>query len=296
MKDKIKNLEEKSLHARRLIIESLYKTQSGHPGPSLSVTDLVTSLFFEEMNFGVPTKNVIRHSKTGERPTFEPAPTERDIFILSKGHAAPALYAALAVGDFIPEKELVDTLREVDSRLEGHPVRTALPEYIDFSTGSLGQGLSGAIGYSLAAKLQGLDRRTYVIIGDGESQEGQVWEAAMSASTFAREGKLGHLLAITDYNQFQNDGASTRLLPREQLPKMWEAFGWNVIEADGHNYRDLLDAYKIAREVTDKPTMIIADTVKGKGVSFMENTMSWHAKKIGDTDYKKAMTELGGYQ
>ena len=221
---------------------------------------------------------------------------ERDIFILSKGHAAPALYAALAVGDYIPERELINTLREVDSRLEGHPVRTALPEYIDFSTGALGQGLSGAIGYSLAAKLQGLDRRTYVIIGDGESQEGQIWEAAMSAATFAREGKLGHLLAITDYNQFQNDGASTRLLPREQLPKMWEAFGWNVIEADGHNYKNLLEAYEKAREVTDKPTMIIADTVKGKGVSFMENTMSWHAKAIGENDYKIAMSELGGME
>lgn len=250
---------------RKLTLDSLYAAQSGHPGPSLSIVEILATLFFDEMNLD------------GE---------ERDRFILSKGHAVPSLYATLALKGYIQEDEL-KTLREVNSKLEGHPVRGTLP-LIDASTGSLGQGLSVGIGYALGKRLKGDDHKVYVIVGDGESQEGQIWEAAMSAAKF----KLDNLVAIVDYNGFQNDGAVKDQMPLEPLDKKWRAFGWHVQTVDGHNIEELLQAYKNTRR-SKKPSAIIANTIKGKGISFMEGTMGWHSRKITPEEYKLAMEELG---
>lgn len=259
-----KDLKKIARQIRKRTIDSLYAAQSGHPGPSLSIVEILTTLFFKEMNL------------EGDK---------RDRFILSKGHAVPSLYATLSMLGYISEEQL-KTLRKIGSPLEGHPVRSKLP-LIDSSTGSLGQGLSVGIGYALGIKLRNQDRRVYVIIGDGESQEGQIWEAAMSAPKFG----LGNLLVILDYNKFQNEDSVNDTMPLEPLAQKWESFNWHVNEVDGHSMDKLLAAYKEARK-SPKPSVIIAHTIKGKGISFMESDMNWHSRAMNEDEYKSAMKEL----
>ena len=261
------NLDKVAKEIRIKTISSLYTAQSGHPGSSLSVVEILSTLLFREMKL------------KGEK---------RDRFVLSKGHATPSFYAALSVLGYISDKDL-RTLREMGSHLEGHPVRGKLP-LIDASTGSLGQGLSVGIGFALAIKLKKEDRRVYVVIGDGESQEGQIWEAAMSAPKFG----LDNLLVIVDYNKYQNDGLVSEIMPIEPLRQKWESFNWHTLEVDGHNINELLSAYENARRAAS-PSVIIAHTIKGKGVSFMEGDMRWHSKAINQEEYKAAMQELGAY-
>jgi len=259
----IKKLEEHATNIRKLTIESIYRVGSGHAGPSLSMTDLVTTLLFNEMNW---------EEYKGEdwRDTNIP----RDRFILSKGHAVPSWYSALAEGGFIPKEDLY-TLRDIDSPHQGHPDRTRFP-YIDASTGALGQGLSVAIGRAIAGKLKKDPYRVYCIIGDGESQEGQVWEAAI----FAGNKSIDNLLCILDYNRSQGDGSVDEIMPLDPLAEKWKAFGWNVLEIDGHNITEITKAYGKARETKGTPTIIIANTKKGylrDGEIFMGGA---HAGKI----------------
>lgn len=260
------HLNQVALRVRKNIINTLHYAQSGHPGPSLSVADIMTGLFFKVM-------------KTSPEDL-------RDIFILSKGHAVPCLYAVLAELGAISTSDLL-TLRDLGSPLQGHPVKNTLP-FIDASTGSLGQGLSVAIGYALGIRLKHQKRRVYVVIGDGECQEGQIWEAAMSAAKF----QLNNLVTILDYNKLQNDGAVENIMPLEPLRNKWEAFGWNVIEIDGHDLASIIEACSTSHH--NKPTMIIAHTKKGKGVSFMENSMGWHSRAINSDEHTSALNELEG--
>jgi len=255
---------------RRHIITMTGRAGSGHPGGSLSAVEIVTALYFR----------VLRH-----RPA-EPRWPDRDRFILSKGHAAPLLYAALAESGYFPVDELT-TLRQMDSRLQGHADRTATPG-VEMSAGSLGQGLSFAIGVALAGRLNSQDYRTYVLLGDGECDEGQVWEAAMAAAHF----RLDKLVAIVDNNGLQIDGWNRDVMRLEPFNKKWEAFGWHVIEVDGHNLAQLLDALEQAKSVTGQPTVIIAHTVKGKGVSFMENNAAFHGKAPDADEIEIALKEL----
>ncbi|MGC8970924.1 MAG: transketolase [bacterium] len=261
--------------ARRVRYNTLYmitKAGSGHPGGSLSAVDIMVTLYF----------NIMRYKL--EDPYWE----DRDRFILSKGHACPALYAIFYELGIVKKEEL-DTLRKPGSRLQGHPDIKKLP-WAEFSSGSLGQGLSFAVGVALAGKIDKRDYYTYVLIGDGESQEGQVWEAAMSARKF----KLDHLIGITDRNGLQIDGDTESIMPLDPLVDKWRAFGWNVIEIDGHNYSQILLAVEKAKENKDSPTMIIAHTIKGKGVSFMENVVDFHGKAPSLKEWESAMVELGG--
>lgn len=250
----------------------LGKSKSGHPGGSLSAADIVTALYFHEMK--IDPQN--------------PGWRERDKFVLSKGHAAPVLYAALARKGYFPIEEL-STLRKVDSRLQGHPSMKHLPG-VEMSTGSLGQGLAAANGMALAARLDGLGSRIYVLLGDGEIQEGQVWEAAMAAAHY----KVDNLVAFLDHNGLQIDGPTTEVMSPEPVADKWRAFGWHVEVIDGHNLAAILEALQKAKEVKGKPTMIIADTVKGKGVSFMENRCEWHGTAPSSEQVEKALGDLGG--
>ncbi|MBO5895713.1 MAG: transketolase [Clostridia bacterium] len=252
------------------IIEGTFNAKSGHPGGSLSITEILTYLYFNEMN--IDPQN--------------PSMDSRDRFVLSKGHAAPALYSVMAQRGYFPVEEL-KTLRKVDSRLQGHPSMKCLPG-IDISSGSLGQGISAACGMALGAKLQNADFRVYTILGDGEIEEGQVWEAAMYASA----KKLDNLVAFVDNNNLQIDGTVEEVNSPYPIPEKFAAFGWNVIEIDGHSYDDIENALVAARACTDKPTAIIATTVKGKGISFMENQVSWHGSAPNAEQYDIAMKEL----
>ena len=252
------------------IIEGTFNAKSGHPGGSLSITEILTYLYFNEMNIDP------------QNPSID----SRDRFVLSKGHAAPALYSVMAQRGYFPVEEL-KTLRKVDSRLQGHPSMKCLPG-IDISSGSLGQGISAACGMALGAKLQNADFRVYTILGDGEIEEGQVWEAAMYASA----KKLDNLVAFVDNNNLQIDGTVEEVNSPYPIPEKFAAFGWNVIEIDGHSYDDIENALVAARACTDKPTAIIATTVKGKGVSFMENQVSWHGSAPNAEQYDIAMKEL----
>ncbi|MCM8783569.1 MAG: transketolase [Candidatus Omnitrophica bacterium] len=265
----IKDLEEKCKKIRRTIIEMLAKAGSGHPGGSLSSTELVVSLFFV----------YLKHDPKNPRWP------ERDRFHLSKGHSCPVLYAVLAECGYFPPQELF-TLRKLGSVLQGHPDRRT--PGIEVASGSLGQGLSVALGMSLAGKLDGLNYRVYCLMGDGEMQEGNVWEAAMAASHY----KCDNLCAILDYNGFQIDGKVKDIMNLEPLKEKWKAFGWHTIEIDGHNIKEVLSAYEEARLVKGKPTVIIAKTVKGKGVSFMENTVDFHGRAPNPEETKKALEEL----
>jgi len=250
----------------------LEKSQSGHPGGSLSSAEILTALYFKEMNID-PTN-----------PKWE----DRDRFVLSKGHAAPVLYAALAEKGFFPKEEL-NNLRKVNSMLQGHPDMKGTPG-VDMTTGSLGQGLSAAGGMALAGKIDKKDYRVYSIIGDGESQEGLIWEAAM----FAAHYKLDNLTVFLDNNGLQIDGTNDEVMNIEPIDDKFKAFGWNVLKIDGHSIDEIIKAIEEAKNTKGKPTMIIAKTFKGKGVSYMENQVGWHGKAPSYEDACKALTELGG--
>jgi transketolase len=266
----IPELEAVAKRLRRSIVTMIAQAGSGHPGGSLSAVEIVTTLYFHTM-------------KHQPGQCHWPA---RDRFVLSKGHAAPLLYAVLAELGYIPKSEL-DTLRQIGSRLQGHTECRLVPG-IEMSAGALGQGLSFAIGAGLAARLNNEKHRIYVLLGDGECDEGQVWEAAMAAANY----KLDNLTAIVDNNGIQLVGWNKDIMNLEPFGQKWAAFGWNVIEIDGHNFAQLIDAFDKAKEVKGKPTVIIAHTVKGKGVSFMENNPDWHGKAPNPEELKIALKEL----
>ena len=265
-------LGEKANIVRQDIINMLTESSSGHPGGSLSCTDILVTLYFNEMRYDV--KN--------------PKDENRDRFVLSKGHAAPALYATLSEAGFFPKEELM-TLRKINSKLQGHPNMNYVPG-VDMSTGSLGQGISTAVGMALAGKLDKKDYRVYTILGDGELEEGQAGEAAMSAAHY----KLDNLTAFVDYNGLQIDGNVTDVMNPEPISNKFEAFNWNVISIDGHNYEEILSAINEAKSVKGKPTVIVCKTIKGKGVSFMENQCGWHGTAPNKEQCKEAIKELGG--
>lgn len=266
------HLVEMTRRIRRHIIEMIAEANSGHPGGSLSAVELVTALYFG---------GVLRFDP--ERPEWE----DRDRFILSKGHGVPAQYAALAEAGYFPVDEL-KTLRKIDSRLQGHPVLGATPG-IEASTGSLGQGLSIGLGMCIAAELDEKDWRVFVLLGDGECQEGQVWEAAMLAGHMAPK----NLVAIVDYNKFQLDGPLAEILPLEPLAEKWASMGWRTREVDGHDLTEVLEGLAWA-EQQGAPACLIAHTVKGKGVSFMENENEWHGVAPSADDRARALSEIGG--
>ncbi|MGI6776682.1 MAG: transketolase [Acetivibrionales bacterium] len=269
----IYSTEELTSKARQLrieLIDMLYEAQSGHPGGSLSEIEILIALYYEIMNVQAE----------------EPFKKERDRFILSKGHAAPGLYVVLADKGYFPKGELKH-LRQLGSILQGHPCMDKTPG-IDFSSGSLGQGLSAGIGMALASRIDGIDNRVYVLLGDGELNEGQVWEAVM----FAAKMKLDNIIAIVDYNRVQLDGTADEIMPMDPLSAKWESFNWNVIEVDGHDVEEVINALRKAKEYKGKPSVIIANTVKGKGVSFMENKHQWHGKPISKEEYIMARQEL----
>lgn len=267
-----KELEEISKLMRKDIVSMLTESASGHPGGSLSIVDIMSVLFFKEMNIDINN----------------PKNPDRDRFVLSKGHAAPALYSALARKGYFNVEEL-NTLRKIDSRLQGHPNMNDLPG-IDMSTGSLGQGISASVGMALAGKLDKKDYRVYTILGDGELEEGQVWEAAMSAGHY----KLDNLTAFIDNNGLQIDGDVEKVMNPRPIDKKFEAFGWNVLIIDGHNYDEIIDAIAKAKEFKGKPTAIICNTIKGKGVSFMENEAGWHGAAPNKEQCEQALKEIGG--
>ena len=270
--DTVKKLELQKIacKVRMGVIEGTFHAKSGHPGGSLSIADILTYLYFDEMK--VDASN--------------PAWEDRDRFVLSKGHTAPALYAVLAEKGFF-EKDLIKTLRKPDSILQGHPSMRFTPG-VDMSTGSLGQGISAAVGMALGAKLQKKDFRVYTALGDGEIEEGQVWEAAM----FAGNNKLDNLVAVVDFNKLQIDGSLDEVNSPCPIDEKFLAFGWNVITIDGHNFDEIESAFKAARECKGKPTCIVANTIKGKGVSFMENECDWHGSAPKLDQYNQAMEEL----
>lgn len=265
-----KKLECAALHIRIAVIEGTFHAKSGHPGGSLSAADVLAYLYCEELK--VDPAN----------PQWE----DRDRFVLSKGHAAPALYGALAVKGFFAESEM-SNLRHIGSMLQGHPSMTSTPG-VDMSTGSLGQGVSTAVGMALAAKLDNKDYRVYSVLGDGEIEEGQVWEAAM----FAAHKKLTNLCIVVDNNNLQIDGSLEEVNSPYPIPEKFAAFGWNVVVIDGHDFEQIEAAFANARACTDKPTAIIQTTIKGKGVSFMENQVGWHGSAPNAEQYELAMSEL----
>ena len=267
---KLEVLTKTAAEIRLGILEGVHAAASGHPGGSLSIADIMTYLYFSEMN--VDPKD----------PKWE----DRDRLVLSKGHTAPALYAALAQKGFF-DKSALGTLRHIDSFLQGHPDMKGTPG-VDMSTGSLGLGLSSACGMALAAKLDGKDWRTYAIVGDGESEEGQIWEACMFASHY----KLDNLCVIIDWNGLQIDGPVAEVMNPTPHDKKLEAFGLNVISIDGHDFEAIEAAFAEARATKGKPTAIIAKTVKGKGVSFMENQVGWHGSAPNDEQYANAVAEI----
>ena len=265
-----KQLMATACKVRMGVIEGTHGAKAGHPGGSLSAADVFTYLYFQELN--IDPKN----------PKWE----ERDRFVLSKGHTAPGLYAALALRGFFPVDDL-PTLRHIDSYLQGHPNMNSVPG-VDMSTGSLGQGISAAAGMALAAKHAGKSCRVYALLGDGEIQEGQVWEAFMLAHHY----KLDNLCAVIDNNGLQIDGQVDQVMSPYPIPEKLKAFGWNVVEIDGHDFDQIAAAFAQARETKGVPTAIVMKTTKGKGVSFMENQAGWHGKAPNDEEYEKAMTEL----
>lgn len=265
-----KELSITACKVRMGVIEATHCAKSGHPGGSLSAADVLTYLYFKEMN--VDPQN--------------PAKADRDRFVLSKGHIAPALYATLAHRGFFPVEEL-KTLRKIGSRLQGHPDMKKIPG-VDMSSGSLGQGISAACGMAKAAKLTGADYRVYAVLGDGEIQEGQVWEASM----FAAHYDLDNLCILVDNNGLQIDGSIDEVMSPYPIDEKFKAFGFHVINIDGHDFDQIEAAYQEARTVKGQPTAIIAKTVKGKGVSFMENKASWHGTAPNDEQYEIAMKEL----
>jgi len=265
-----KQLEITACKARMGIIEGVFNAKSGHPGGSLSCVDIITYLYFNHMN--VDPAN----------PKME----DRDRFVLSKGHAAPALYAVLALKGFFPQ-EWIKTLRKSDSNLQGHPSIKYTPG-VDMCTGSLGQGISAACGMALGAKLAKKDFRVYTILGDGEIQEGQVWEAAMYASA----KQLDNLVAVVDNNNLQIDGSVEEVSSPYPIGDKFRAFGWNVIEIDAHSFDEIDSAFAAAKACKGKPTCIVAKSIKGKGVSYMEDMVNWHGVAPNAEQYEQAMAEL----
>lgn len=269
MKKKVKLLKKKANQIRKLIIEMLARAKSGHPGGSLSSADIITCLYFE----------ILRHNPK------EPSWPDRDRFHLSKGHCCPALYATLALSGYFDIDNLWG-LRKLGATLQGHSDRRV--PGIEVSSGSLGQGLSVASGMALAGKLDKKDYRVYCLMGDGEIQEGNIWEAAMAAAHF----NLDNLCGIVDYNHFQIDGRVEEIMNLEPLVNKWESFGWHAISCDGHNIEELLEAFTEAKSVKQKPTVIIAHTVKGKGVSFMEHVVDFHGRAPSEKEREIALKEL----
>ena len=255
---------------RKGIVTAVHSAKSGHPGGSLSAADILTYLYFEEMN--VDPK--------------DPTKADRDRFVLSKGHIAPALYATLAEKGYFPKEDL-KTLRHVGSYLQGHPDMKHIPG-VDMSSGSLGQGISAAVGMALSAKLDSKDYRTYALLGDGEIQEGQVWEAAM----FSGARKLDNLVVIVDNNGLQIDGDIADVCSPYPIADKFKAFNFNVIEIDAHDFDQIADAFRKAKSTKGMPTAIIAKSIKGKGVSFMENQAGWHGSAPNDEQYAQAMADL----
>ena len=267
--DKKTMLEAKAKEVRRGIVTAVHSAKSGHPGGSLSAADILTYLYFEEMN--IDPQN--------------PKGADRDRFVLSKGHIAPGLYSVLSARGYFPTSDL-ETLRHTGSYLQGHPDMKHIPG-VDMSSGSLGQGLSAAVGMALAAKLDGKDYRVFAMCGDGEIEEGQIWEAAM----FAGFRKLNNLTVIVDNNNLQIDGAIDEVCSPYPIDEKFKAFGFNVINIDGHNFDEIENAFNKAK-ASDKPTAIVAKTIKGKGVSFMENNCGWHGKAPNDDEYAQALEDL----
>lgn len=266
----IHELEKKANEIRQGILEAVHSANSGHPGGSLSAADILTALYFNQMN--VDPK--------------EPRKRERDRLVLSKGHCSPCLYSTLAHRGFFDVEEL-KSFRKIDSRLQGHPDMNKVPG-VDMTTGSLGQGLSAANGMAFAGKMDKLDYRVYCVLGDGEIQEGQVWEAAMSASKY----NLDNLCIIVDNNNLQIDGTIEDVKALRDIDAKFESFGFNVININGNNMEEVVNALDSAKEVKGRPTAIIAKTLKGKGVSFMENNVSWHGKAPNEEEFEMAMNEL----
>ncbi|MEA1993246.1 MAG: transketolase [Euryarchaeota archaeon] len=269
--ERTKRLREIARKIRRHVIRDIYEAGSGHPGGSLSATEIITALYFY----------IMKHDP--KNPQWD----DRDRFVLSKGHSCPALYAALAESGYFDVEELL-TLRKLGSRLQGHP--SMKTPGIDICTGSLGQGLSLAVGMALGIRLDGKLSRVYVLLGDGELQCGEVWEAAMAAAYY----NLGNITAIVDRNRLQIDGSTERVMSLEPLAFKFKAFGWHVMEINGHNFDEIIDAVEKGKEIKGEPTVIIAHTTKGKGVSFMEGSVAFHGKPPNDEEFKIAMKELGG--
>ena len=265
-----KELELIAARGRRLGMDMVFRAASGHIGGSLSAMDILTELYFEQLRVDP------------ERPQ---AP-ERDRFVMSKGHCTPALYSILALRGYFPEKQL-ELFRSIEGHMSGHPDMVHVPG-VDMSTGSLGQGLSAAVGMAIAGKMDSAAYRVYALMGDGEIEEGQIWEAAMSAAKY----KLDNLCGIVDVNGLQIDGRTADVMPSEPLDAKFAAFGWNVIKADGHDFGSLRAALAAAKAEKDRPSVILAKTVKGKGVSFMENDPGWHGKAPNAEQYEQAMAEL----
>ena len=266
----IEELKTMAKKVRRGIIEEVYKAQSGHPGGSLSVADILTVLYFDELN--VDEKN----------PKWE----DRDRLVLSKGHCSPALYSCLANRGFFDVEKLT-TFRNIESKLQGHPDMTKVPG-VDMTTGSLGQGLSAANGMAIAGKMDNKNYRVYCILGDGEIEEGQVWEAAMASSKY----KLDNLCVIVDNNNLQIDGTIDKVMSPYPIDEKFKSFGFQIINIDGNDIEEIKKAFEVAKNVKEKPVCIIAKTTKGKGVSFMENKAEWHGKAPNEEQYKQAMEEL----
>lgn len=269
-KQELKQLKRYATTIRKHVIDEIYNAGAGHPGGSLSCTDILTILYFKEMN--IDPKN--------------PQWPDRDRFVLSKGHCAPALYGTLGERGFFPKEELV-RFRHAESYLEGHPSMRSVPG-VDMSTGSLGQGISAAVGMAIAGKIDKKDYRVYAVLGDGEIEEGQVWEACMAAAHY----KLDNLTAFLDHNGLQIDGKITDVMSPEPVADKFRAFGWNVITIDGHDYIQIFEAIQEAKKCKGQPTMIVANTIKGKGVSFMENVAAWHGTPPNKEQRDQAMADL----
>lgn len=267
---KLKALELNAAKARLYGVQMVHDAASGHPGGSMSCMDVLTYLYFAEMR--VDPKN--------------PHDPGRDRFVMSKGHCSPAMYPVLALRGFFPVEDL-KMFRRIDGHMSGHVEMKYVPG-VDMSTGSLGQGISAAVGMALAGKVAKKDYRVYAVLGDGEIAEGQVWEAAMSAAKY----KLDNLCAVVDVNGLQIDGATKDVMPSEPLDKKFEAFNWNVIHVDGHDFDALVRAFEEAKTVKGKPTVLLMKTVKGKGISFMENNAGWHGKAPNDEQYEQGKAEL----
>ena len=267
-----KGLKEIARNIRKDIVSMIHTSKSGHPGGSLSAVEILTALYFDEMNIDINNCKM----------------EDRDRFVLSKGHAAPVLYATLAHKGYFDREEL-NGLRKINRMLQGHPDMKGTPG-VEMSTGSLGQGFSVACGMAMASKLDNAPWRVYALLGDGEVQEGIVWEAAMSAAHY----KLDNMVAFLDYNGLQIDGKTEDVMNIGSIVDKFKAFGWNVIEIDGHDFDQIFAALDMAKETVGKPTMVVAKTIKGKGVSFMENEAGWHGAAPSDSDLERALLDLGG--